>query len=210
MSEHRAARAPRAGRRRAERPSHWRRLTSVPVRLALSAGVLLGGGAIGTFAYWTDSATVTSGSLTAGTMDLQFDTSGAVGLNTGYAKTDLTWSGFIPGDTKAFDLKVSNVGNAKFTYNAQVAQGSTWTFTDNPVVVQLYSGAVSGGACTGTALGSAQTVSTTGQAVFTTDQTLLAGTSSSLCLKLTFATGAAVTDQGKSGTLAFAFTANQS
>lgn len=47
------------------------RVTSVRVRAVLSLGIVLGLGSVSTLAYWTDTGTMTTGSIQAGTLDLQ-------------------------------------------------------------------------------------------------------------------------------------------
>src|SRR5690554_5897895 len=49
----------------------WRVVRSIPVRLLLSAGLILGFGAVGTMAYWTDQATLSTGTVSSGSLDLQ-------------------------------------------------------------------------------------------------------------------------------------------
>lgn len=62
--------AEQPGRRRAPRRPWWRTLTSVPARLLMSGGLLVGFGAVGTSAYWSDEASLPAGSFTTGTFDL--------------------------------------------------------------------------------------------------------------------------------------------
>jgi predicted ribosomally synthesized peptide with SipW-like signal peptide len=189
------------------------RSTRVRVWAVLALAALVTLGVTGTYAYWSDSATVTTGSYTAGTMDLQFDTSGAVGLGTSYNPTT-SWSSFVPGQNVAFALTVKDVGNAAFHYSATIKQGATWTYADNALTFQFFTSGTSGtlgqtgSSCTGTALTSAVSPTTTAQA-FVPSRPLTAGGSEVLCLKVSLASTASNNDQGKSATVVFDFSAAQ-
>lgn len=85
MSKHVASRHTRNTTPR--RTRFFRLLRSARVRALLSLGIVLGFGATSTLAYWTDTATVTGGTFTAGTLDLQVND--AQGNPTAYALTSL-------------------------------------------------------------------------------------------------------------------------
>ncbi|MFT4299491.1 MAG: SipW-dependent-type signal peptide-containing protein [Aeromicrobium sp.] len=195
-----------------------RRHRAVTARALLSLGLLAGFGAIGTTAYWTDQASITGGTITSGSMDMRFDTTGAIGLSTGYTKSAITWTGLVPGESKAFDLTVNNVGDPPFTYTATVTQGSspTWTYVDTPVTVQFFNGTAQADTvypqqdtCSGTALGTAQTVDTTNKSLITSAPTVAAGGSHQMCMVVGIASSATNDNQSKTGSLSFSFTATQ-
>lgn len=196
----------------------WRAVRSARTRAVLSLGLLLGFGSIGTYAYWSDSAVVSGGAITSGRMDLQFDTDGAVGNGTGYAKTSITWSGLAPNERKSFNLTVKNVGNPPFTYVATVTRGTTpaWTFVGTPITVQVYSGTAVPDAtypqqdtCTGAALGTAQAVDGTNKSLLTNAQEIAAGGSQPICIVVGLDAAADNQNQAKTGSVSLTFTANQ-
>lgn len=186
------------------------------VRAVLSLGIVLGLGTTGTLASWTDNAVMTTGGFTAGSMDLKLNDTNASGQLTGYANTSLTWSALSPGEAKAFSLKVNNIGNPPFTYTATATKGSSWGFSDNPLTVQIYTGTVTAvttypqvDTCSGSSLGTVQTVDATNKALLTAAQRVSANSSQTLCVVVGLAATAANSDQGQSATLSFTFAATQ-
>ncbi|MEX0428698.1 hypothetical protein AB3X52_13800 [Nocardioides sp. DS6] len=214
---HAAGRADhRATTRRATR---WRVRASLGLAAASLAVVALTTN--GSWAFWTDSSTVTGGALTAGTMDLQLQTTnpnGAVGLATAYSASDIAVSGLTPSEARAFPVTVKDVGNADFTYAATVTQGTSpsWGYAAGDITVRFYAGTPDTSdttypiqqTCGGTALTAAVAVGTSGTTVIPSRR-LAAGASESLCVVVTMATTASNADQGQSGSLRFDFTATQ-
>lgn len=194
-------------------------------RAVLSLGVVLSLGAVGTTAYWTDTAAVSTGPVTSGSMDLQVAQTtagpwGAVGTGTAYAASHITVANIAPAESYAFTLAVRNVGHADFTYTAAVTQGAlpAWTFVGTPITVQLYTGSPVDSAtifpvqdtCSGTALAPAATVTTGSATVIPATRRLNAGaTDAQLCVLVTMVAGAANDNQGKQGQLRLDFTATQ-
>lgn len=88
-----------------------KQIRSTRIRALLSIGMVLGLGAVGTLAYWTDSAALTGGSFTSGTLDIKLDTPGAF-------TTSMTLANMQPGNSKAAVVQVQNVGSLDFTYTA--------------------------------------------------------------------------------------------
>jgi predicted ribosomally synthesized peptide with SipW-like signal peptide len=86
------------------------RFRSQRLRALLGLGLLLGVGATGTFAFWTDDVTITGTSFTAGTIDLQVNN-----VNS-YATTTLSMAAMVPGNTSAEVLTVKNNGTAPLKY----------------------------------------------------------------------------------------------
>lgn len=195
----------------AERTRARRWWRSARLRAVLGLGMVLGFGGVGTLASWSYPAPMKTGAFVTGKMDLQFDTSGAAGLSTGYDDSArLTWTGFIPGQQQAFPLTVRDVGNAAFHYTATIAQGSPWGYADNALFVQLYAGSVSGTGCTGTPLTSGTVTATSSpSSVIPAARGLSAGGSEPLCVVVGLSGSAANADQGKSGTLVLGFAATQ-
>lgn len=192
-------------------------------RALLCVGVLAALGAAGTYASWTDTASLTTGPLTSGAMDLQLETAtagiGAAGLGNNHTALEIAASNLTPSESKAFALSVRNVGNANFTYGATVTQTGTWTFTAGAITVQLFSGGTPSTDVTypvqetcsgGTAITSPAVAVTSGiTVVIPSTRALTKATNDALCLVVAMATSADNTNQGKQGTLKFDFAAAQ-
>lgn len=207
-------------------PAHLRRQRLRPWKVLALVGlvtVVLLGGITASWAFWTDSSTVTGGTLTSGSMDMQLSangtTWGAVGLGTAFDDSSvITASNITPSESYAFTLSLRNVGQADFTYTATVIQASPWTFVSTPITVRFYAGGTPSTDTTypiqktcsgGTALGSATTVTSSASSLLTTARRLNAGSSDPLCMEVAMATSADNGNQGQSGVLRFDFTATQ-
>ncbi|WP_340540089.1 TasA family protein [Nocardioides sp. GXZ039] len=95
-------------------------------RMILGALALLGAiclllGGQGTYAYWTDAATVTGSGFSSGRLDLTVN--GQQGNPTAYAATNLSLTTMVPGESVAANLSIANVGDADFTYAPTVSTG---------------------------------------------------------------------------------------
>jgi len=211
MSDHRA---PRESSR-----------SSVPIRALLSLGIVLGIGATGTLAYFTDDATLTTGSFTSGKLDLTLDqgtSSTTTGQGGTLAKTALGIAAMIPGESVAADVVVKNNAGVAFGYKAsgKLDAGSTFP-TTAPVKLTflVYAGTASNtgtqaagtrtGSCTGTLVAGASTLTTTAQDVITATRTLATDASESICVRVALATDADNTYQDKTATATFVFRAAQ-
>lgn len=92
------------------------------LRGVLALGTVVGIGAVGTLAAFSDSATVSAG-FTAGTLDIQVD--GEEGNPTPYAVVFTGADAMAPGDTVYAPLRVSNVG----TIDADLSLGTDVSLT---------------------------------------------------------------------------------
>jgi predicted ribosomally synthesized peptide with SipW-like signal peptide len=199
MASHRATRV----ERRPRRSGRW--WSSVQIRAVLSLGLVLGVGSAGTFAYWTDEATVTGLTITAGTLDLELqdDADDSVSF------TSLNISTMIPGQSVAGVLKVENVGNVGFTYTAATSVSNSTLAS--ALDVKVTNGAVSGSSpsatCSGTQLSG--TGSTLSQALVSTGRSLAASASENLCIQVSMPSGASSSLQGLSTNVTYTFTATQ-
>lgn len=196
----------------------WRLVSSARTRALLSVGVLLGTGSLGTLATWTDTAELAAGTITSGTMDLQLDAGGAVGTGTGHQRADISWDGLTPGERKAFDLSVHNAGDPPFTYSAAATRGASpaWTYVGTPITVQLFTGTAEPDStypqqdgCSGGPLGPARNVDGSSQPLLDAAMRLEAGANDQLCLVVGLAEDADNQNQGRTGSLALDFTADQ-
>lgn len=212
-----------------------RRRRSGRIRLLLSLGLLVGFGAVGTTAYWTDRAVVDSGNISSGTMDLQLQTPtddtwrhvelGAGGQGTSTTDTALSIPNLTPGESRAFNFGARNVGNPNLTYTATVGRGGTWTYVGTPIRVRFSAGGTADngttnnlrtGTCDGTALGAGPVnVGTSATTVIPTrtltggGSTTTTGQSEQLCVVVSMDPAATNDNQGKTGTLQLVFTATQ-
>lgn len=196
-------------------------------RALLTLGMVAVLGVTGTSASWTDTATVSAGGISSGSLDLELrtpDNSAWSHSGGGTVATDptLTVSDLTPGERVAFDFGARNKGNPDFRYSATVARAAPWGYSGAPILVRFHTGTANNptvsprtGSCSGTALGGgAVAVTNTPQTVIperlltgggdTTD-----GQSENLCLVVSMATDATNVNQDKSGTLRLEFVATQ-
>lgn len=180
-----------------------RGLRSTPVRAVLSLGVVFGLGAVGTLAYWTDDATLTGGTFTAGTLDIKLS---GVDNNPAAFTTSFAMTNMQPGDSKSASVSVQNAGSLDFTYTATGtapgALNSTLVFRVVP------GGTVSGNTCTGGTETYNAGLSAGSTGVITSNRPLAAGANETFCVTATIPNGA-TTGQGQSTTASFTFNAKQ-
>src|SRR3712207_1840131 len=86
-------------------------MDSGSLRILLSLGMVVGLGATGTFAAWTDSVAVTGTSISSGTIDLKVNN-----LDTVTTFTTMSATAMVPGNTTAGVLVVKNSGTAPLKY----------------------------------------------------------------------------------------------
>jgi predicted ribosomally synthesized peptide with SipW-like signal peptide len=191
-----------------------RALSSTRARALLTLGMVLGLGAMTTLAYWTDTATVTTGSFTSGTLNLKVD--GNEGNPTAYSLTTFTAANLVPGESVAGSFAVQNTGNVDFTYTATgTATGAlapSLRFTVKTGATSSTTGSAGSrvGSCTGgTAQSSLLTYTGTAQTVAGTAQTVAAGGSQTFCVIATLDSGTALSEGGKTASASFVVTAKQ-
>ncbi|WP_082575304.1 MULTISPECIES: TasA family protein [unclassified Nocardioides] len=188
------------GKRRASRGPG-----SARIRAALSLGVVLSVGATGTFAYWTDSATVSGTTLTAGTIDLKTNGSDNV---TGY--TTLNLSAMVPGNSTAAVLTIANSGTAPLKYTASgTATNADGKDLRSALVVKVTGDATTSGTtptvtCPGTAIAGSGT--SLNGALLPTGRLVAAGASEKVCVQVTLPAAAATALQGATTSVVLTFT----
>jgi predicted ribosomally synthesized peptide with SipW-like signal peptide len=201
-----------------------RRLLGSPrVRAVLSLGIVAGLGAVGTLAYWTDDATITSASFSSGTLDVTLNdelagvaNNGGTTSDTGFALSDM-----IPGESMARTVKVGNAGSIGLTYTAKafnaggLASGLRWTVVAGSTAANSGSpaagdrtGSCSPGETTATnvALGTSEGAATT---VVTPRRTILVESFENVCVIAKLESGAANSLQGTSASATFIFNGTQ-
>lgn len=112
--------------RRTRLRTAWRAVASVPVRLLLSLGLVLGFAAVGTTAYWADTATFTTGRIEAGSLDLQLGGRNpenpseiiwqAIGQDKEWNYSVLQLDNVSPGESVAMELWIRNIGSTPLTF----------------------------------------------------------------------------------------------
>ncbi|MDH6676515.1 putative ribosomally synthesized peptide with SipW-like signal peptide [Rhodococcus sp. LBL1] len=85
------------------------------VRAALSLGIVLGLGSVGTLAAWSDTATATSNEFKTGSIDLKLGPEAGAADN--YTFSAFGGSGLLPGSTVQAPLDVRNKGDVPFKYS---------------------------------------------------------------------------------------------
>lgn len=178
---------------------------SVRLKALLSLGMVLGLGAVGTLAAWTDESTATA-TFSAGTLDLKLGTLPEGPFTDTVALTTLDMPAMYPGVSKAGMVSLSNSGSVPLSYT--LAGTGTGTL-GAALKVSVYAGGTATndattGTCSGTLLGTAD-LPLTGTLV-SAARTLPAATTESLCLLVKLPSTAANTLQGTTSTATFTFT----
>jgi hypothetical protein len=209
--------APTSRRRRRRVSGRTRALVSLAAVAVLATGLSVKG----TFAFWTDSATLQTGAFSSGSLDITLN--GALtgpGGTTSLTTPVFALSGMVPGESIAGFFPLANAGTVGLTWTAS----GTATGTGAPYYTfQLFSGASAGtntgtaangnrsGACTGGAsLGAPQTLSATSAPLSATARALVASTGTeNVCVIALLPTTADNTAQGKTVTASVVFDAKQ-
>lgn len=216
---------------RARLRTAWRAVASVPVRLLLSLGLVLGFAAVGTTAYWADTATFRTGKIEAGSLDLQLGGRNpqtgvvewsAVGLDQDWNYSVLQLDNVSPGESVAMELHLRNVGTTPLTYTA-VGRSTTDSMSPHLLVTNVRGGTAANtgtrdavnrtGTCSGGsatwwnnhALSTAPTDVTPGGAAIRLDP----GATMHVCMLARFAGTAPNSYQGASTTVEVDVTAKQ-
>lgn len=178
--------------------------------LLLAAGLLLVGGP-GTWAWWSDDASVSGTRVTSGTLDL------VVGKDVDDA---VTWSGLsledmAPGESVAAELTVANAGSVPFTWTVDgSATGALSPQVSATVVVGGTASTTSAtypraGSCTGGTTSYTGTLGGTSTRVVATQAALAGGASTTLCVRLRLPDSAPNGAQGHVMTPSFTVAASQ-
>ena len=210
-----------SNRRTTRRPARRR---SGRIRAVISLGAVavlaMGLSVKGTFAFWTDSATVNSGTFTSGTLDISAN--GALAGVNGGSTVVATLSGtnLVPGESIAVSFAVKNEGNVPLTY-AVTATGAGGLAVANGMRYSIAYGVAAtntGTAVTTTRVGScggavntdANTTALTATATtLTASRSLAAGTPETVCIIARLDSSAPNTLQNLSGTASFVFDSKQ-
>lgn len=200
------------GRRKATRHGQAVNETSIRVRALLSAGMVLGLGAVGTLAAWTDESTATA-TFSAGTLDLKLRELPG-GTLADSMSTSLTMTAMYPGVSKAAMVQVSNSGSVPLAYTLAGSYAAGLLGQGGNLGAALRVGVYSGGtanntgmtgSCTGERIGTADVALTT--PLIPTARALAPAGTQDLCLLVSLPSDAATNLQGTSTTATFTFSA---
>ena len=180
----------------AERPSARRAASNRTgrVRAVLALGTVLGLGALGTMAAWTDQSTATSGSFSTGTIDMKLGSSTPVDTDPAEFTTTFQMSNMAPGDSQDGTLLVSNAGSLRFSYALQTTATNDGTADDQlgaAMQLRIYAGQT----CSGTEINAPLKLS--GAAFASGSRLLDAGASEWLCFRATLPANASTSLQDK-------------
>lgn len=185
------------------------------LRAVLSLGLLVGIGVSGTMAYWTDQATVTTGPLAAGRLDLTLNGQLA---GPGGSTTDTTFAvgDLVPGESFARAITVGNAGTVPLDYtavshtNGTLGPGLRWTVVAGGAASNAGSSANGNrtGTCAGgtTTFSSPSAISANAAAptpVVPPRRPLAAGASETLCVIVRLDPSAPSSLQGATATATF-------
>ncbi len=182
-------------------------LSSNAARSLLSLGMVVGLGATGTYAYWTDTVSVTGTTISTGTIDLKVNNADSVSDFTTMNVTTM-----VPGDSTAGVVTVKNSGTAPLKYYVDAAPSNAdGKGLGAALTVKVTGDAATGGSgravtCPGTALspsGTTFAASMLGSAG--TPRLLAPGASESVCIQATLPTTAPGTLQAATTNITFTF-----
>ena len=190
---------------------------SIRVRAFLSLGILLGFSSVNTLAFWTDSATMTTGTITSGSLDLQLN-GNLAGQGGTWTNSAFTFSNMIPGESFAVTVPVQRAaGTAPFTYTATgtstggLASHLRWAVhagTANTAVTSA--NGVRTQTCGGTALPTGVTLGGSATSVISTARSLTGSTySENICIQVSLPATATNAAQLQNATASFTFNAVQ-
>ena len=193
-------------------------------RALLCVGCALGLGAVSSLAYWSDTATIPTGSFVSGSLDLRID-GNLAGPGGTYVKTALTLTDMVPGESVSATLVVqSPAGTLPFGYYATamstgaLAPGLQWTVvpgaTANAGTGTQAAGNRAGTCGAGTASVTDLVLTGSSSAVIGTSaaagrRPVVAGGSENVCLRVRLDPNAANALQSSTASATFTFTAVQ-
>lgn len=189
-----------------------RRSRSGRARALLSLGavaILASGFSIkGTFAFWTDSATVQTGSFQSGNLDITLN-GGLVGQGGSTTLTALALTNMAPGEAVAANVTLANAGSIGLTYTIS---GTASGDLAPGMRISLFRGAASTASrvmtCSGTQIGATATLSSIAT-TFGAAQALATGGTDDLCVRVELPLTADNSFQSKTMTASLVFDAKQ-
>lgn len=193
-------------RRSAHRAAPERSPRVFVAKVLLCLGCLVGVSGVGTLAFWTDTATVPTGSFASGTLDVK------VNAEDGVTLSDLSMTGMVPGESAAATLTVAPAaGTLALDYYISgqapglLAPGLRWSVHQGAAGTSTGSQAQGNrtGVCPGAVLVSGITLTGADAPLLGSNtaagrRDVVAGGSETLCVKVTLDTAASNDMQNKS------------
>lgn len=177
-------------------------------RALLSAGLLVGVGAVGTSAYWSAGTQATGTTVQSGTIHIDLATNNRVKPET-YAWTALTGSLAIAGESQAKVLRVRNNSIGGLTFGYTIAATASGTLGGALKVTVRNGGTVSGTTCTGGTVVGTANANLNGYSGSPGQLSSSAATPyHDLCVQVSLPSGSGVTS-GATSTIVFTFSATQ-
>ncbi|MGO4201772.1 TasA family protein [Rhodococcus sp. TAF43] len=169
------------------------------VRAALSLGIVLGLGAVGTMAAWSDTATATSGVFSVASIDLQLNNNQG---NPAYAFTTLNKTDMMPGDSVQAALPIQNKGTAPFSYTMSASA------TGDATLAGFLKVTVLDAACANQIIAPTALSTSAAKPIITVGRNLAPSTGSeTLCFRVALDPTVTVASQNKTVNVSFAFAA---
>lgn len=170
------------------------------VRAALSLGIALGLGAVGTMAAWSNTTTATSGAFSTATIDLQLNND--PGHPTAYAFTTLSKINMMPGDSTQATLPIQNKGTSAFSYTMSASA------TGDATLAGFLKLAVLDSTCTTQIVAPTALSTSADTPIITTGRSLAPTTGSeTLCFRVALDPTVTVASQNKTVNVSFNFAA---
>ncbi|WP_024794578.1 SipW-dependent-type signal peptide-containing protein [Tomitella biformata] len=169
-------------------------------RAVLSLGMVLGLGAVGTMAAWSDTATATTGMFSTASIQMKVD-----GQRPTATFTNLNQTSMQPGQSTAGEITVENTGTIDYKW-AVSASGSGSSELLGKLTVSVHEAGVKNGSeCSGDRIGDEGIVGSNPTLV--SERTLVSGATDTVCIQVAVAPGAGQAEQFKIADLGFDFTA---
>ncbi|WP_231569428.1 SipW-dependent-type signal peptide-containing protein [Prescottella defluvii] len=174
-------------------------------RAVLSLGMVLGLGAVGTMAAWSNSATATSGVFSTGSIQLKLN-----GDRPSHAFTALEKTSILKGNSVAAMLPVQNTGAVDFAYVAKATANGDAGLASSLTVAVYDGGSSNNTTCSGGTLIDSKALSTAAPVDLIPSRTLTkAEGTENLCFQITLSSTAPDTTRMKYLGAAFEFTATE-
>ena len=177
-------------------------------RALLSAGLLVGVGAVGTSAYWSAGTQATGTTVQSGAIHIDLATNNRVKPET-YAWTALTGNLAIAGESQAKILRVRNNSAGGLTFGYTIAATASGTLGGALKVTVRNGGTVSGTTCTGGTVVGTANANLNGYSGAPGQLSSSAATPyHDLCVQVSLPAGSGVTN-GATSNIALTFSATQ-
>lgn len=201
-------------------PSRLVALVAAPrTRALLGLGMALGLTSVNTLAYWSDEATVKTGSIQSGSLDLLID-SQLAGQGGEVTRSAINATAVLPGESFAFTVPVQRQTNtagfavtATGTSTGGLAGHLQWSVHEGTAGTPAVNGnSIRSNTCSGTALSTGVTLGAAAQTVIPASAPVNLGGatySKNVCIRVALPSNANNSAQNTSATATFTLTATQ-